>query len=336
MSKKSKKIATKQKAAAANKAGKPSKKTSLKIAPKTAPSKARLSGSKTYSRSAKNQIAKRSVKNLEAKGNSKKTVLKLQPGTKSNAKATISNKAAVQLRLAPHSQHEAKAVSQTLENLPEHEGSGSKDSLPPRAPMRKIIGRDSKIQSAEIIPIGIRSGSGSNVADGLKLVEDLVPEPVVLSEMQISWDALPKNIPAALRFVVKSAKSECLKASTSLFSFGKFLAALPQLQCGLDFALLVHRLDHDTKFISEECSLEVSRVNAHLDRAISRIKEGLSTNCPDVARKFYSLLASSRKSAATLIEPILISEVDRDLQMFIGDLILFALRCETNAEANAG
>ena len=65
----------------------------------------------------------------------------------------------------------------------------------------------------------------------------------VKSQQKTAWNALPKYLPAQVRFLVQSSKAECEKAAGSPFPFAKFISSLPQTECAPISALTTtHRL----------------------------------------------------------------------------------------------
>ena len=201
--------------------------------------------------------------------------------------------------------------------------------LTPRLPMRKIFGRDSTIQSAEVIQIRAANNTANNTAAPHTAAAQAEPQESFELQPKLMWETLPYTVPAALRFIVGAAKRECEKAAVSLFSFGKFIAALPQELCGLELAFLIMRLEHGHDEIARICGLDAASLAAHLQRASTVIENSFGAHCPDISRKFHAQVRASRKAAAAMIEPVLIAEVDPNWQILLAELILLTLKHET-------
>ena len=213
--------------------------------------------------------------------------------------------------------------------ISQHTSAGSDTAVPSRPPMRKIIGRDSTIQSAEIIqlkPTGNSAASRPEKLESSQAQAFTIQEEVLVLQPKVMWETLPYTVPAALSFIVGSAKRECEKAAASLFSFGKFMAALPRELCGLELAFLIMRLEHESDEIARICDLEAAKLSAHLNRASDVIENTFAAHCPDISRKFHSQIKTGRKVAAALIEPVLIAEVDRNWQILLSELILLTVK----------
>lgn len=278
----------------------------------------------------KSTVRVKAVKSI-AKAKSKVTIKKVVKQLAKKSAARPSAKARGEKARAASAGAQKRTISDsaTLKNETSVAFEVVASAAPARAPMRKIIGRDSSIQSAEVIPIKPLGDSRINALTPKEVPQPkVVKEEAYISQPKLLWETLPYTVPAAIRFLVGAAKRECEKAAASLFSFGKFIAALPQELCGLELAFLIMRLEHSHEDVARICRIDSTKLALHLKRVSSAIEDSFGTYCPDISRKFHSQIQGSRKAAAALIEPVLIAEVVPNFQILLAELIVLTLRRE--------
>jgi hypothetical protein len=206
---------------------------------------------------------------------------------------------------------------------------------PARAPVRKIIGTDRTItvvprpaerpseqsQTRDVPPPQLPS-----VSSELKLAEappalTLAPAP----EPTYDWDSVPEYVPAEVRFSIKNAIKECEAASAWPLPLAKFFASLPSEICGLQFAMMLMNLSQTAEEIAHVCGKPVERILSLLETAQTNLQEKFSTKCGEIYRRWRLQLSGRGADSAELIAHHSISQVDRDWQVTVANVILKAM-----------
>ncbi len=195
--------------------------------------------------------------------------------------------------------------------------------VPKRAPVRKVIGKDSVVRLVLPEP---------EVVEGTPVTIDLPTVPLtkvekpkveaVPARARIGWNALPQYLPPRIRFMMRVAYDECAAAGAWPFSFAKFIHALPQAVCALDFSILILNQDQSESDIAQVCKLTPGEVQAALSRIKGDIEELFSTHCSEIYRKWWG----SSASAVALLEPYQVAKVDKDFQLTIAEAVLHSMR----------
>lgn len=151
---------------------------------------------------------------------------------------------------------------------------------------------------------------------------EVMKAPSKPAHQNVAWTNLPLGFPAQIKFLVQMAERECNSISNVPFSFAKFIHALPRDMCGLQFGLLLLTLEHDRESISKLCRMDKEKVDELIDEGREKIGEKFSEMCGDLERKWSGYRKDSGRSLEAVIEPYLISKMDRNLQLLVGAVLL--------------
>lgn len=200
----------------------------------------------------------------------------------------------------------------------------AKPVAPARAPLRKILGVNN---SLTVVPAA--TATPLPEPPKVSLPKPPTPAPKIVAEIpKYSWDGLPQHLPAYVKFLIGMAKKECDNALNWPFPFAKFVAALPQEVCGMDFGLLLLNLEHDNAEIARITKLELDLVERAIARGASKMRECFVSICGEMDRKLRTQLAGRGMLVEALIEPYLVAKVDRNFQVAIGAILLKSMRSE--------
>jgi hypothetical protein len=183
--------------------------------------------------------------------------------------------------------------------------------IPLRAPVKKVVNMPQIVKQVNPPVIEIKK----------------IEEPKIFSK--VAWNALPKYLPAQVRFLIQASKTECEKALGSPFPFAKFISSLPQTQCGLEFSFLFLGLEHELDAIAGLCRLNIEQVQKIATNASSNFVAKFSTECGEMYRKLKTQLTGSGVTVDSLTEQYLIQKVDRNFQIMLGAVILKSLGAKT-------
>lgn len=207
-------------------------------------------------------------------------------------------------------------------------------ATPARAPVKKVVSFTPAGKSVvEIIKPAVLPLEVKAPVEIKKPVIE-VKKPVVVdtkkieevkSQQKVAWNSLPKYLPAQVRFLVQSSKTECEKAAGSPFPFAKFISSLPQTECGLEFAFLILNLEHSPESISDLCKLTPEQAQKIANNASTNFINKFSNECGDMFRKLKTQLTGSGIFVDTLTEQFLIQKVDKNFQTMLGAIILKSL-----------
>ena len=200
------------------------------------------------------------------------------------------------------------------------------DSKPNRLPVRRVIGRP--------------------VKEGIAHVEKPLPPSQVSAEAirpaavptspaptsKVGWDAIPKGVPAHIKFLMKGIAAECSSAAAWPFPMGEFLATVPAQICAHEFACLLLSLEHDSGRIGELCGIPEDRAAILVESGTSHIQEYFAAVCPDIDRKWRAHIRGPGVGIEAIVDQHLVAKVDRDMQLVIGQLILATLGRNTSRE----
>lgn len=270
---------------------------------------------------AKKAVKKRAVfpspKKSSAKSHAKTSAKKAakKPPVKAKAKPSASD------RRKPAPKRAARPVQPSP---PVHEAS------PARLPVRKVIGRAAKpdqtvasVSPTAAEPRAPQTQTAASVA--VQTVNVAVSTGVVPEGRKIAWDAIPRGVPAHIKFLMKSIAAECANAAAWPFPMGEFLANLPSRICAHEFACMLLSLEHDSARIAELCGIPESDAASLVALGTYHLMEYFSTTCPDMDRKWRAHSAGPGIGVEPLVDPHLVPKVDRNMQLVIGRLLLAAL-----------
>lgn len=285
----------------------------------------------------------------KAKQVSKKTQKKKAPQRKSAPKAvkkstretTAKKKPAKNLKARPAAKLPRPAAQKPAAiqisapvSAPEPQPIPVEPPPPARAPVRKIIGTDRTItivprpaerpveqtQEREIpVPQLPSLSTELKLAEAPALALAPAPEPTY------DWNSVPDYVPAEVRFSIKNAIKECEAASAWPLPLAKFFASLPAEICGLQFAMMLMNLSQSAEEIAQVCGKPVERILSLLDVAQSNLQEKFSTKCGEIYRRWRLQLSGRGADSAELIAHHSISQVDRDWQVTVANIILKAM-----------
>ena len=292
------------------------------------------------------QSKKVPVKRPAAKLTPKKVALKKAAAVK---KTPVSKKAPV--AKVPHERKisaKAKTVEKTAVPVPDV-AAEPVPVVPTRAPIRKIFGANNKVISVAekgtpLSSAPASSAQASSVPDPEPEPKSSGPElPIFIPAIpavsaaaplaKVPWNSLPDAVPANVRFLLNSAIKESENASSSPFPFAKFISALPQELCGLEFAMLILNLEHAPEEIGRLCGFTTERVLGLISTGETAITDKFAALCPDMYRKWRAQFAGRTVSVEALIEHHVVSKVDRNFQAVLAGVVLSAMGMKSPAFA---
>lgn len=287
--------------------------------------------------SVKKAAPAKSAKNLKT--------TKSKPAVKKTVAKKAPTKAALKTLPAKDSKQKSNVVvkADTAQKTLHIKVEPQPSNQPSRAPVRKVLGANGVIsvikkneepmklsEAAKEIKVvvpeaKIEAKPEIKVVQENKRIEDRKLIQDIRNDQKVAWNALPKYLPAHVRFLIDASRKECEKAANSPFPFAKFINSMPAKMCGLEFAYLILSLEHSNDSIADLCKLSADSIERISANAVANFTDKFSSECADMTRKLQTQLAGSGLAIDTLTEQYSISTVDKNFQTMLGAIILKCL-----------
>ncbi|NDC39869.1 MAG: hypothetical protein EBZ48_17860, partial [Proteobacteria bacterium] len=143
---------------------------------------------------------------------------------------------------------------------------------------------------------------------------------------KVSWAELLPSMDKEIRSRLGEIQQHCEAAGNSPFPFAKFLSAIPQQLCAMQFAALLLDCEPNTSedSIAKSLGQEHSTVDSLLTEGSTHLSDLFGQLCPVMFRNWKAQLAGRVVRAQTLIEQHLISSLNKDFQILVAQVVLRA------------